>query len=440
MATSKTSRRGLDTVDYALSGLNFFSPIKSPIQALQKAIKSGNNPIRRIDDKLDRLDGIAFKTTPKKEAIFDGIDGAKLTLDNASLAHSVVRDGLTTTIFLLENANQAGENQAAAMNAALRIGADGPGNSLAGASDYAILNRALDLQSSPRAEAIENIRPNVQSVRIKVDDFNETLDAIDFSGITTQMAGLDRIGELLEALKVPLDIASAALEPVKPLLDAIGLLSELVDSVIDFVVETLGLGGLLDAAEDAIADLLPSANLFDEFLELVQPLYDALQELINDALGALAMLTDVGLAAFGDGMGDALRGVTGWADDSDWVLRGDDDGDVLDALGGDDKIFAGGGDDIIVAGKGSDEIHGEGGKDFIHFNASFTEYELARDDAGDIIVSHVKPRGSFNSGVDVLKSLDDLDVVAFSDIAFTGRELKDSIIGGSILRARPRPT
>ncbi|PRY22477.1 Ca2+-binding RTX toxin-like protein [Aliiruegeria haliotis] len=432
------STKMMDATDYALSGLNFFLPLKSPITAIQRVLKAGNDPIRRIDDKFDRLDGIAFKTTPKKKAIWDGIDEAKERLDDAALAHSVVRDGLTSTIFLLENANQAGENQGAAVRAALRIGTEGPGDGLDGASDYAILKRALDKQSAPRADAMESIRPNVAAVRVKVDDFTSILDAIDFPGITTQMAGLDRIGELLEALKVPLDIAVSALEPVKPLLDAIGLLSKLVDSVVDFVVETLGLGGLIDAAEQAIADLLPSAKLLDKFLELVRPLDDLLQEMIDEALGAVAMLADVELAAFGGGMGDALKGVTGWADDGDSVLRGDDGGDVLDALGGDDKIFAGGGDDIIVAGEGSDEIYGEGGKDFIHFAASFTEYELARDEAGDIIVSHVKPRGAFNSGVDVLKSLDDLDVVGFSDIMFSGRELKDAIIGGSVLKGTPQ--
>ncbi len=115
-------------------------------------------------------------------------------------------------------------------------------------------------------------------------------------------------------------------------------------------------------------------------------------------------------------------------------------------MGGDDTIFAGGGNDVIVAGEGNDEIHGEGGNDFIYFDASFTEYELSRERlpsdtneaTGDIIVSHVKPLGAFNSGVDVIRGLDDGDVVAFVDISFTGQELKEAFIGGSVLTGSAR--
>ncbi len=125
------------------------------------------------------------------------------------------------------------------------------------------------------------------------------------------MAGFERIGDLLEKLKIPLDIAQNALNPIKPLLDAIGLVSQLVDSVVDFVLETLGLGGLLEEAEDAINQLLPSPDIFDELIALVQPLYDILQEMIDEALGITAMMAELNLAAFGDGMGDALQGAAG---------------------------------------------------------------------------------------------------------------------------------
>lgn len=94
-----------------------------------------------------------------------------------------------------------------------------------------------------------------------------------------------------------------------------------------------------------------------------------------------------------------------------------------------------GGNDVIVAGAGSDFLDGGAGDDLFWFNASFTEYELARDPAtGNIIVSHLAPSDAdINTGVDVLAALDDADHVVFTDISFTGLELNNALIGGSVL-------
>ena len=431
--------RLMDGATLTLSAINFFSPLKTPIRLAQDIVNSGKQPVRRIERQLEQLDGVRI-TTASQETL-EWFDSVKNSLSAASVVQGFTQDLLTSYIFFAELAIRATDNQTQALNAVRQVEGVADGGTLAGSSDYAILVRLLDQQAAPRVDALNAATPAITSVRTKVDDFNDIFSSIDFSAITTQMAGLERIGAVLEKLKIPLDIALNALNPIKPLLDAIGLISQLIDAVVDFVVETLGLGGLLEAAEQAIADLLPSPEIFDQLLALVQPLYDILQEMVDEALGATAMLAQLNLAAFGDGMGDALQGITGWADDGDSILRGDGGPDILDALGGDDTIFAGSGNDVVVAGPGNDEIWGEDGNDFIHFDASFTEYELARERApgdtdeatGDIVVSHVNPRGSFNSGVDVLRALDDGDIVAFSDISFTGRELKDAFIGGSVL-------
>lgn len=425
----------LTVTDYTLTGLNFISPIKTPITLLQRAIKPSQNLVRKLDGTLDldRIEGV-----PRINPNSDVVEPINEALDGAALALAIPRDALTLIIFEMQRSQRANANQAEALDAALNVTRRGDGSALADASDYAVLARALDAQAAPRAAALQAARPDLTSVRSKLDELNGLFETIDFSSITTQMDGLRRIGDLLERLKVPLDIAATALEPVRPLLDAIGILSELVDSAFDFVIETLGLGGLLETAEKTLTDLLPSPAILDKFIELAGSLYELLQEVIDDALGLTDVLDEIEEAAFGDGFGDALQGVTGWADDNDNVLRGDAGADILDALRGDDTIRAGAGDDVIVAGEGSDEIHGEAGNDFIHFAASFTEYELARDTAGDIIVSHIRPSGAFNSGIDVLKSLEDGDLVAFSDIAFTGRELQAAVIGGSILEGTPQ--
>jgi Ca2+-binding RTX toxin-like protein len=448
--------RALDITDLALSGLNFFSPIKAPVEALQAYLKVGEQPIRRLDKQL-ALGEKKTITTASNETL-RAIDTIKDGLQIAGLTHAVANDvlvtftGLNILVLLVSSevadAIEAAEREEGSSSASVSLSSLTTSNAQQ-PSDWQALIDTLDAEAAPRVEAMALVAPKVETVQAKIDDFIALFEVIDFSAITTDLAGLEQIGELLEKLKVPLDIAFDALDPIKPLLDAIGLISGVMDSVVDFVVETLGLGDLLDEAGEALLDLLPSGFLFDELLEQLQPLYDILQEMIDEALGVTALLNELEQAIFGDGFGDALQSALGFADNDDNVLRGDDEDDVLAALAGDDEIYGGGGNDIIIAGEGNDELYGGAGNDFFHFNASFTEYELSREKLasdteqggeanGDIIVSHLRPLSDFNSGVDVLRDLDAGDVVAFSDISFTGQELKEAFIGGSVLTGSAR--
>ncbi|MEO0937113.1 MAG: DUF4214 domain-containing protein [Pseudomonadota bacterium] len=448
--------RGFDIADLTLSGLNFFSPIKAPVELLQSALKVGNQPVQRLEAQMKKIDGTKI-TTASNETL-RAIDTIKDGLQVAGLTHAAANDvlvtftGLNILVLLvtsevadaLEAADrESGSSAAAAANASVAA------SSTSEPSDWQALSDALDAQAAPRVEAMALVAPKVETVQAKIDEFIALFDLIDFSAITTNLAGLEQIGELLAKLKTPLDIAFNALNPIKPLLDAIGLISSLMDSVVDFVVETLGIGELIENAEQTLLDLLPSGFIFDEFLAQLQPLYDILQEMIDEALGVTALLGELEQAIFGDGFGDAMQSALGFADNGDNVLRGDDLDDVLTALGGDDEIYGGGGNDIIIAGEGNDELWGGTGNDFFHFNASFTEYELSRERLpsdteeggeanGDIVVSHLRPLSAFNSGIDVLRDLDDDDVVAFSDISFSGRELKEAFIGGSVLTGSAR--
>lgn len=448
--------RAIDLTDLALSGLNFFSPIKAPIEFVQGAMKTGQQPIRRLEKQMERIDRKEI-TTASNETL-RAIDTVKDGLQTAGLAHAVANDVLVAftglnILFLLvasevaDALEDAGREEGS--SAASAATASGALSNTSQTSDWQALINTLDAEAAPRVEAMALVAPKIEVVQAKINEFIALFEAIDFASMTTDLAGLEQIGELLAKLKVPLDIAFNALDPIKPLLDAIGLISSLMDSVVDFVVETLGIGALLEEAEQAFLDLLPSEFIFDEFLDKLQPLYDILQEMIDEALGVTALLTELEQAIFGDGFGDALQSALGFADNGDNVLRGDDQDDALAALGGDDQIFGGGGNDIIIAGEGNDELWGEAGNDFFHFNASFTEYELSRERLpsdteaggeanGDIIVSHLRPLSGFNSGIDVLRDLDDGDVVAFSDISFSGRELKEAFIGGSVLTGSAR--
>ncbi|SHJ39470.1 Ca2+-binding protein, RTX toxin-related, partial [Palleronia salina] len=448
----------LDAVKYTLAAVNVVSPLKAPIKVLQAAVTNVERPVETIKEVQDRLDGITLQSTLDQRQTFNAIFKVKDFLAAMDFSIALVRDPLTVLISGLELASRGSTNQYHAMNGnldyhlgRLGIGASAAEDPAAQSTStegwaFADLQAGLDAESAVRIDRLVAVTPQVTAVNEAFENLLGIFDRIDFDSINLELSGVEEIGKLLDKLKVPLDIALNAIDPIRPLLDAIGLVSQLVDSVVDFIVESLGLGGLMDAAEEAIADLLPPIDLLDAFFDLIKPLVEGLEQFIDNALGAFDMMDAVTEAAFGNGFGDALNSFAGWSNDLDNVLRGDEGDDALDALGGDDTIYGGAGNDVIVAGTGDDEIWGEAGDDFIHFNASFTGYELARERlpgdtdqaTGDIVVSHVRPFGTFNTGVDILRDLDDGDIVAFTDIAFTGAELKSAFIGGSVLTGSAR--
>ncbi|MGI9354817.1 MAG: hypothetical protein ACR2PF_06620, partial [Rhizobiaceae bacterium] len=234
-------------------------------------------------------------------------------------------------------------------------------------------------------------------------------------------------------LAKPLEIAAAIIKPLEPILDAIGFLFNLIVApVFDFLTDVLGIDDLLDSVANKITSLLPGSDILDDFIAQAQAMFDDLTDFVNNQFGMTAFLTDVEAAIFGNAVGDASLGPTGYGTDGNDTLNGDAGDDILDGREGNDIINGGGGNDLFVASEGDDILDGGAGIDLIYFDGFFSEYELSRPGAtGPVIITHVKPPvGSKNEGSEVISNFEH---IVFKNIAFTGAELDNAIIGGSTL-------
>ncbi len=421
--------KGVAAADAALTVLGLVSPLKAPVKGLQLALKKIKKPIDKIDEKFDEINGKDDTSTPQQEAPGEALQKVEANLATTALVIAGVQDSLTLKLRQIEIASEAIGNFKGALAVATSSGETWSGK-------YTALDAAVEAQLAARNDLIPNVAAFFTGVKGDVDAFLKLLQDIDFESILGELVDLEEIGKLFDFLEKPLEIAGSLIEPIKPLLNAIdALIGLIINPVIDFVLETLSLDTVLDGATDAINALIPSIGLLEAFENLFQPFQDFLLEYITDALGTLEYLDLVESAFFGGVAGQGDKGPTSWGNDVANVLTGDDGDDILDALGDRDIILGKGGNDIIIAGAGSDFIDGGTGDDLIYFNASFTEYELLRDPAtGNIIVSHLAPSDpDINTGIDVLAALDDGDSVVFTDISFTGLELNNALIGGSVL-------
>ena len=426
--TAESVDDSLFTVNNLLTVAGFVSPLKTPVTALKTVLDRIEPVVDSIDDKFDEISGKDNAATPETETDGQFVETIETGLTGAALTFSAVTDALALRIRQLEIASAATGNFVDALEVANR-------DAEAWSGDYTALNAAIEAQMAARNALIQGVQALYTNVKAEVDAFLAVLVDIDFDSILGEIVDLEEIAKVFDFLKAPLSVAESLLAPIQPLLNAVDFLVGLiVNPVIDFVIETLNLDNILEATEAVIDALIPSINLLDAFEQLIQPLQDFLLEYIVDGLGTLPLLDTVENAFFGGVAGNADQGPTGWGNDVANLLTGDSDDDILDALDGSDTILGGGGNDVLIAGAGSDLLNGGAGDDLFYFGASFTEYELARDpDTGDIIVSHLAPQTEVNTGIDVLSALQDGDHVVFTDISFTGAELNNALIGGSVL-------
>lgn len=417
-------------IDKVLTVVGFISPLKTPTKALQRVLDRVEKPVKEVDKKMDAIsekEDTSDLSPSGNKKLYENVEKG---LEDASVVVKAARDAITLQTRQVEIAVEALNNFKVALAVATVT------DNVAWKGEFTALNTAVEKQFQARNELIEGLKAVFDDMMAEIDDFVAIFEDIDFEKILGQFIDMEAIYKALEVLKKPLDAAAVLIDPIMPLLNAVdALVGLIVDPVIDFIMETLKLDDVLDKAQALFDALIPSFDLLEKMEALLQPLKDFLLEYAIDALGAIPFLDVAENAFFGDVVGSPDKGPTGWGNDVANVLEGDDGDDILDALGDRDEIFGHGGNDILIAGAGSDMLNGGAGNDMFYFAASFTEYELSRDpDTGNIIVSHVKPSNAENStGVDELVDMDDGDHVVFTDISFTGKQLKEAIIGGSTL-------
>ncbi len=414
-----TTRNAVDAQLTLLKLTKLAGPLKIPSKILEKILDKVKPVIDGIDDTIARLNG-------KKDGSGSGDDAkgeflAKLSnaLSKAGNALAVASDELEQKALDLHETRQSMSEFVAALDHA-------------NFAEYDALKTQVEVQIEGRNLVTAPLATAFNDITGKVNNVLGILSDAEFELAAKDIGDFSEIAALMAKIGGPMEAVAAILKPVEWLLDSVGFVVDLVlGPIFDFITKALGIDKLFDGIADDIKALLPDADFLEPMLAGVQELLDAVRDFDTTSFGIGDLQLDIDARIYGTTVGNALLGPTGIGDDSSQTLVGNSGDDLLDARGGDDTVLGGDGNDIIIAGEGNDIVFGGNGSDMVYFAGFFNEYELAKNADGRIIVTHVRPApGTQNEGSTVL---DSIEHVVFANIAFTGAELENSIIGGSVL-------
>ncbi|QBF33912.1 hypothetical protein [Thalassococcus sp. S3] len=420
-----------DTISDAESVLSLTKqagPLRAPSNALDKSLKSVSPVIDKFRADMKKLSETKDKDGDGSEEDNGFLKILAEALGDASSAAFTESAKLYSQGVILQNDLAAVDQMIEALNAR-PFALDSTTDFSELLSVQSALSGALDQQASLRNAKMDEITFDYLTLREKLEGLQDMLDDIEFKKIDAELADLEVIDAVTDALSGPLDAAAALLTPVQPLLDKAGAAIDLVlGPIFDFVTNALGLNKLMDSLTADIRQRLPDIDLLQPLLDLLQVFQDAVDDLATNLFELPAFLRKVGDFQ----IGDPDEGPTGIGTPRQDRLFGDAGGDVLDARAGDDLIDGGAGNDMIIAGEGDDTVIGGSGVDILRLEGTFEEYELSRNSTTNrVVVTHVTPqRGSQNEGTEEIEGI---EYVMFDNITFTGAQLQNAIIGGSIL-------
>lgn len=394
-------------------------PLKIPSKIFEKVLKAVKPVVEKIDNAVDKLNGKKDSTAGTDDKDGEFLDKLAKALEDAGDALQDFGEELQQKARDLAQTRDSAAQFIAALDHADQPAFDALKTEIEGQIE------ARNAVTAPLAAAFNNVTSKVNGVLAIISD-------AEFELIEEEVPDFAVISGILGKIGEPLSVVAAILKPVEWLLDAVGFIVDLVlGPIFDFISNVLGLDDLLEDVANDIRKLLPDADFLDPLNLEIQGLLDELRDFNVTAFGIADLQLDIDARLYGGTVGNALLGPTGIGDETGEILNGDSGDDILDGRGGDDTINGGAGNDVIVAGEGNDRVFGGDGTDMIYFEGFFQEYELAKDADGKVIITHVRPgAGTQNEGS---TRLDGIEHVIFRNIAFTGQELEDSIIGGSVL-------
>ncbi|MEX0339097.1 MAG: calcium-binding protein, partial [Arenibacterium sp.] len=417
---AETTREAIDDQLTALKLAKQAGPLKTPAKLFEKVLLNVRPIVEDIEKAVDKLNGKKDKDGDGEDEDGEFLDKLGDALDAVELALRTTAEELDTTARdILQSRDSVAEMRVALNKADF--------------ADFDNLKAEIETQFAGRNAVTEPLGTAFNDIVGKVNNVLGLFSDAKFEIVQEEFGGFAEIAEMIDKVAEPLSVVANMLRPVEGVLDAVGFLADLIlDPIFDFITNSLGIDKVLDDLSDEITALLPDAGFLDDLIAEAQGVLDSLRDFDTTNFGIDQWQLDIDDRLYGATVGNALLGPTGFGSDSAEVLSGDGGDDVLDARGGDDSIFGQGGNDIILAGEGNDEVFGGSGTDMVYFDGFFQEYELAKEaGSGKIIVTHVRPeKGAQNEGS---TRLDSIEHVVFRNIAFTGAELENAIIGGSTL-------
>ncbi|MCF6234226.1 MAG: hypothetical protein L3J36_14175 [Rhodobacteraceae bacterium] len=414
-----TMRNAVDAQLTMLKLTKLAGPLKVPSKVLEKVLDKVKPVVDKIDDTIAKLNGKKDGSGSGDDAKGEFLEKLSKALDKAGKSLGIIANELEQKALDLHETRQSMAEFVVALDHA-------------DFAEFDALKTQVEAQIEGRNIVTTPLAAAFNDVTSKVNNVLGILSDAEFDLATRDIGDFADISALMDKIGQPMEAVAAILKPIEWLLDSVGFVVDLVlGPIFDFITKTLGIDKLLDSVADDITALLPDGDFLEPMLAGVQDLLDTVRDFNVTAFGINDLQLDIDARIYGATVGDALLGPTGIGDDSSETLVGDSGDDLLDARGGDDIVQGGAGNDIIVAGEGNDRVFGGAGTDMVYFAGFFNEYELAKDTDGKIIVTHVRPApGKQNEGS---TRLDSIEHVVFANIAFTGAELENSIIGGSVL-------
>ena len=416
---AESAREAIDDQLTALKLAKQAGPLKTPAKLFEKVLLKVRPIVEDIEEAVDKLNGKKDKDgeDDDEEGFLEKLEGALDDVETALRVTSVELD--TTARDILVSRTSVAEIQVALKKA-----------------DYSAfdnLKAEVEIQFSGRNAVTEPLGEAFNDIVGKVNGVLGLFSDAKFEVVQEEFGDFAEIAELIDKVAEPLSVVANMLRPVEGVLDAVGFVADLVlDPIFDFFTESLGIDKVLDDLSDEITDLLPGTGFLDDLIAEAQDVLNSLRDFNDTNFGIDQWQLDIDQRLYGATVGEALLGPTGFGSNDSEIFNGDGGDDILDARAGDDLIYGLGGNDIILAGEGNDQVFGGSGTDMVYFDGFFQEYELAKEEgSGKVIVTHVRPeKGEQNEGS---TRLDSIEHVVFRNIAFTGQELEESIIGGSVL-------
>ncbi|WP_157960099.1 calcium-binding protein [Albibacillus kandeliae] len=393
-------------------------PLKLPSQVYEKVLKAVLPVVENIEEAVGFLNGDTEDAQGNKK---DGefLSDLNDALEQASGAIGGVADDLEETALKIRETQVSVAEMLTALNHA-------------NYSEFSALKASVSAQFEGRNAAVGDLADLFNTALGKVNDILAIFSDAKFELVNEDFGEFAEVSDLIDKIAEPLSLVASVLKPVEGLQDAAGALVDIVlGPIFDYVTEALGVDALLDGIADQIKALLPDVDFLDPLIEEVDALLADLESFIDGSFGIDDLTLEIDERLFGLTLGNALLGPTGFGTDASETLNGDGGDDILDGRGGDDIIRGNAGNDIIIAGEGNDVADGGEGTDMVYFDGYFQEYELVRDADGHVVVTHMKPQdGAQDEGS---TTLIDVEHVVFRNIEFTGEELENAEIGGSVL-------
>lgn len=356
----------VDLPNSVVSALGFLPfGIGTAIKQLDNAAKTVENA---VDAQADIMGGLDDSWAPTRSVVGD-IDDFNQTAN--------------TTLNQLNDDNSVRLFEAEALSASLGSQEIYAGSELsARMSGYESTSNlwisSRDALFAPLNASLATFNSAIDAVEAVVPDISEVTGALD-DVISVFAEAKDVADDIEDALDFTIDLPWPI--PDLNLLDALAAIGDFADFIVDIIADAVtGALELIGININSVFDTIEQ-----EMLDLLDPLFDVLDDLENAAASLASSVNDA-LGGVEDNFGAILAEIEPYVDDGglfETSIYGDQNVELADQItgtAGEDGIFGLEGNDTINGGSGNDFLFGGDGMDTIIGGRGYDEMFGGNDD------------------------------------------------------------